>query len=83
MEVSNFILDVINNVLYNFAHVGAQGHECQSVHRNMHKIAASRHVLTAFYADNFDLDANDGTDRTILLGSKAWVPQPWDPVPFD
>ena len=39
--------------------------------------------MTLFYAENYDLDANDGTDRIILPGSRAGLPQLWDPVPID
>ena len=79
MELSNFILDVINkalddkNKLYNSARVGAQGQERQSVHRDMHKIPASRHALAVFYGENYGLDANNGIDTIILLGSRGDV----------
>ena len=52
MELSIFILDVTNkawddkNELYNSTHVGAQGHNRQSVHRDIHKTPACRCVLT-------------------------------------
>ena len=88
-NLSNFILEIINkaldskHVLYNFAHVAAQGHERQSVHRDMHKIPGGLRMLTVFYAENYDVDANDGINTSILPGSKAGLPQPWDPVPID
>ena len=89
MELSNFILDVINKVLddknevHNSAHVGAQRLERQSVHRNMHKIPASYYALTIFYAVNYDFHANHGTDAIILSGSQAGLPRPRNPVPLD
>ena len=53
------------------------------MHRDMHKILVGLRALTVFYAENYDLDANDGTDTIILPGSRAGLPQPWDPVPID
>ena len=89
MELSNIILSVIHkvfddkNVLYNSTHVVAQGHECQSVHRDMHKIPVGHRALTVIHVENYDLDVNDGTNTIILPGSRAGLPQPWDPVPTD
>ena len=88
-DLSNFILEIVNkaldckHVLYNSAHVATQGHERQSVHRNMHKILGGLCALTVFYAENYDLNANDGTDTIVLPGSRAGLPHPWDPVPID
>ena len=87
MELSIFILDVINKVLgdknevYNCAHVGAQGDDRQSVHRGMHKIPVGHGVLTMFYAEKYDLATNNGTDTIILLESRAGLPHPRNPVP--
>ena len=36
--------------------------------------------MIVFYAENYELDANDRTDRIILPGSRAGLPQPGDPV---
>ena len=88
-ELSDFILSVLNkafddkNMLYNFDHVGAPGHECQSVHRDMHKIPVDRGALTVFYAENHDLDANYGTNTLIILGNRTGLREPWNPAPID
>ena len=80
MQLSNFILGVINKALddknepYYCAHVGAQGHERHSVHCVMHKIPASCCVVMLFYAENYDRNANDGTDAIILPKIRAWLP---------
>ena len=49
----------------------------------MHKISRGLRALTVFYAENYDLDANDSTGTVILSGSRAGLPQLWDPVPID
>ena len=85
----NIILGIVKraldckHVLYNSAHVANQGHERQSVHRDMHKISGGLCALTVLYAEHYDSDANDGTDAIILPSSRAGLPQPWDPEPID
>ena len=36
-----------------------------------------------FYAENYDLNANDGTDTIMLPPSRGGLPQPWEPVPVE
>ena len=85
-DLSSFNLKIVNNtldckhVLYNAAHVASQGHERQSVHRNMRKILGGPRTLTIFFAENYGLVANDGTNTIILPGSSA---QPWVPLSID
>ena len=85
-HLSNFILPIINkaldckHVLYNSAHVAAQGHERLSVHRHMHKNPGGLCTLTVFCAENYDLDANDKSDTIIIPGNGHGLPQPCDPV---
>ena len=88
-NLSNFILEIVNeafdskHILYNSAHAAPRGHERQSVHHDMHKICGGLRALTVFYVENYDLDANHGTDTIILPNIRAGLPQPWDPVPID
>ena len=49
----------------------------------MHKIGPGRRALTVFYAENYDLNANDGTDTIMLPASRGGLPQPWEPLPVE
>ena len=89
LALAQFILSVINKSLddtrelYNAAHVAVTGRERQSLHRNMHMIRPGRRALTVFYAKNYNLNANDGTNTIMLPASRGGLPQAWEPVPVE
>ena len=89
LALAHFILSVINkslddtHELYNAAYVAVTGRERQNLHRDMHKIGPDRRALTVFDAENYDLNANDGTDTIMLPASRGGPPQPWKPVPVE
>ena len=89
LAVAQFILSVITkslddtHELYNAAHVAITGRERQNLHRDMHKIGPGWRALTVFYAENYDLNANDGIDTIMLPASRGGLPRSWEPLPVE